>query len=94
MLREMKFDWDQWNLQKNERKHGVSPLEAESSFFDPTYCLFKDIVHSSPSEERFILYGKSLENRILMIGFTYRNEKIRIITARTASRRERDVYEK
>ena len=37
MLKQMFFDWDQWNLQKNELKHGASRLEAESSFFDSHY---------------------------------------------------------
>lgn len=93
MLREIHFDWDQWNLQKNEQKHGVSRMEAESSFFDPHYKLYKDIQHSSTKETRYILYGKSLENRTLMIGFTIRGKKIRIITARSASKKERKIYE-
>lgn len=93
MSNQVVFDWDQWNLQKNEVKHGVSRLEAESSFFDPGYCLFKDLKHSTEKEERFILFGKSLENRILMIGFTRRYHRVRIITARTASRKERGIYE-
>ena len=89
----MKFDWDQWNIQKNELKHGVSPIEAESVFFDPKYILHRDNVHSNFREERFILYGKSQEGRILMIGFTVRRGKVRIITARTASKKERKYYE-
>jgi len=93
MLREFAFDWDQWNRQKNEIKHGVSRMEAETAFFDPRYKLFEDSKHSTHSESRYILYGKSLENRVLMIGFTLRNAKIRIITARTASRKERAIYE-
>jgi len=93
MLKEMIFDWDQWNIQKNEIKHGVSSMEAESVFFDIAYKLFQDIKHSTAKESRYLLYGKSLENRVLMIGFTIRQKKIRIITARPASRKERDIYE-
>lgn len=89
----MEFEWDQWNIQKNELKHGASRLEAESSFFDPHYCLYEDLKHSTEREERFVLYDRSLENRILMIGFTRRNQKVRIITARAASRKEREIYE-
>ena len=92
-MREITFDWDQWNIQKNESKHGVSKIEAESAFFDHKYSLFKDQKHSTKSEERLILYGKSIENRILMIGFTVRLSKIRIITARPASKKERKIYE-
>ena len=93
MPKQMRFDWDQWNEQKNDIKHGVSKLEAESAFFDVNYALFKDIKHSTATEERFILYGNSLENRVLMVGFTRRGQKIRIITARPASRKERGLYE-
>lgn len=92
-MKEIVFEWDRWNLQKNEHKHGVSRIEAESSFFDPAYKLFHDETHSSPSEERFILYGRSIENRVLMVGFTVRGAKVRIITARPASRKERALYE-
>lgn len=90
----MYFDWDQWNCQKNELKHGVSQVEAESVFFNDKYCLFEDLKHSTIREKRYILIGKSLENRILMVGFTLRQKKIRIITARPASRKERSLYEK
>ena len=93
-MKAITFDWDQWNAQKNESKHGVSRMEAESAFFDPSYKLFEDRKHSAPYEQRFILYGKSLEQRILMVGFTLRQTKVRIITARSASRKERNIYEK
>lgn len=93
MLKLVVFDWDQWNVQKNELKHGVSSLEAESVFFDTDYVLCEDLVHSSVREKRYILFGKSLENRILMVGFTIRNQKIRVITARCASKKERSFYE-
>lgn len=71
----------------------MSQLEAESAFYDPAYRLFEDIKHSGSREKRHILYGKSLENRILMVGFTIRRPKIRVITARAASRKERLIYE-
>lgn len=87
------FDWDQWNVQKNESKHGVSRLEAESAFHDPQVRLFEDQRHSSRRETRYILYGRSLEARVLMVGFTRRGRMIRIITARPASRKERRIYD-
>jgi uncharacterized protein len=90
---ELKFDWDEWNQNKNESKHGVSKLEAESVFFDPRLKIFDDLKHSH-NERRLIAFGKSLENRVLMIGFTLRTQKVRIITARSASKKERQVYEK
>lgn len=88
------FDWDQWNIQKNERKHGVSRLEAESTFYDPRLRLFQDEQHSTIREPRYVLYGRSLEARVLMVGFTRRGRKIRVITARPASRKERRIYER
>ena len=92
-MREIAFDWDQWNVQKNEEKHGVSALEAESAFHDPDYKLFEDSRHSTAGEKRYVLYGRSLENRVLMVGFTLRGARIRIITARPASRKERRIHE-
>lgn len=92
-LREIQFDWDLWNVQKNEVKHGVSALEAESCFSDEHGAIYQDLKHSSLQEERYLLYAKSMEARVLMVGFTVRRGKIRIITARTASRKERKIYE-
>ena len=94
MIQFIKFDWDQWNIQKNEVKHGVSRLEAESAFYDPGYKLYQDAKHSTSGEARYILYGRSLENRVLMAGFTARGARVRVITARPASRRERQIYER
>ena len=87
------FEWNQWNIQKNELKHGVSVVEAGSAFYDNHYALFVDIKHTTVKEKRFILLGQSLENRLLMIGFTLRQEKICVITARPASTKERLLYE-
>ncbi len=92
-LKKIIFDWDQWNLQKNEVKHGVASEEAESVFMDPRHCVFKDVKHSIANEKRFVLYGWSMLQRVLMVGFTIRSGKIRIITARPASQKERSVYE-
>ena len=93
-MAEVAFDWDQWNIQKNELKHGVSRLEAESVFYDPRHRLFEDGMHSTPREARYILYGRGLENRVLLVAFTLRAKRVRMITARPASRRERRIYEK
>jgi hypothetical protein len=91
---EIAFDWDQWNIQENELKHGVSRLEAESAFYDPRYRLFEDEKHSASREPRYILYGRGLESRVLMVAFTLRAKRVGVITARPASRRERRIYEK
>lgn len=93
-MKELKFDWDQWNIQKNEAKQGVSSLEAESVFFDERLMIFEDLKHSSHQEKRLVCFGKSNENRVLMVGFTIRKSKVRIITARPASKNERTIYGK
>lgn len=86
------FDWDQWNVQKNEGKHGVSRKEAESVFEDPYACFFDDVVHSLPAEKRTIIYGESIHQRIMMVAYTLREKGIRIISARPAGRKERAIY--
>ncbi len=86
------FDWDQWNRQKNEEKHGVNAAEAESAFADPHLLVYPDMLHSA-HEKRFGMLGFSNDNRLLMVGFTRRNGKIRVITARPASRKERKLYD-
>jgi uncharacterized DUF497 family protein len=90
----LSFDWDQWNVQKNEHKHGISALEAESVFYDTDTAIFADTQHSTHTEQRWILYGRSMFNNVLMIAFRIRNKKVRVISARKASRKERNVYEK
>jgi len=92
-MNEIVFDWDQWNIQKNEIKHGISAFEAESVFYDESHKIFLDIKHSL-NEKRYILYGKSIYHKILMLAFTVRNTKVRIISARVASKKERTIYEK
>lgn len=92
-MKELSFDWDLWNIQKNETKHGVSALEAESCFYDPALRIFDDLKHSSHRESRYVAYARSVEGRVLMIGFTLRRGRVRIITARQASRKERNIYE-
>lgn len=69
-------------------------LETESCFYDLKLRIFEDLKHSTKSEKRYILYAKSLENRILMVGFMIRQSQIRVITARPASGKERKIYEK
>jgi uncharacterized DUF497 family protein len=91
---QISFDWDQWNIQKNEIKHGVSRLEAESHFYDLRLLIYPDKKHSTKAEIRYISYGRSYSDRILMCAFTIRRGKIRIISVRLASKKERDLYEK
>jgi uncharacterized DUF497 family protein len=59
---------------------------------NPHYKPYADAKHSIAGEARYILYGNSVEGRVLMVGFTLRGNRVRIITAWPASRKERAVY--
>jgi uncharacterized protein len=86
------FEWDADKAQSNERKHGVTFEEASTVFADPFASTIYDPDHSD-DEDRYLSLGLSSENRVLVVSFTDRDEKIRIISARVASRRERKQYE-
>ena len=88
------FQWDRGNELKNWIKHNVSAIEAEDIFYDNKRLLLEDSKHSSKDEKRFILVGKTQKRRMLVIAFTIREEKIRIISARDTNRKEEIIYEK
>lgn len=87
------FDWDSGNAAKNE-KHGVSPGEPEQVFFNQPLLLLEDVEHSQV-EPRFHALGRTERGRLLHITFTLRagQTKIRVISARDASKKERAIYE-
>lgn len=85
------FIWDQGNIDKN-LKHEVKNKEAEE-VFENKPSIFKDEKHSI-TEKRYGLFGQTDHRRLLSIVFTIRKDKIRIITARDMSKRERRAYDK
>jgi hypothetical protein len=89
------FEWDPRKARANAEKHGVSFDDAITIFFDNDALDGPDIQHSS-SERRFLRLGQAVDGRILIVAYTLRRsgdaEAIRIISARTASRRERAAY--
>lgn len=89
------FEWDANKAATNLRKHGVSFREAATVFADPDALDGPDLAHSA-QEARFLRLGRSLTGRVLMVAYTVRelgdDEKIRIISARRASRKERAAY--
>lgn len=89
------FEWDQGNARKSAEKHGVSQLEAEQVFLDPSLIVLADAVHSR-TEQRFQALGRTLGGRCLHVTFTLRAEgtKIRVVSARDMNRKERAAYEK
>src|SRR3972149_8847685 len=87
------FEWDPSKARKNIRIHGVSFDEASTAFKDTLSLTIYDPLHSD-KEDRFILIGNSFKNRLLVIVHTERGNKIRIISARKATKNERKQYEK
>ncbi len=88
----MDFTWDQKKAASNLSKHNVSFEEAKTVFGDPLYLDFFDPDHSQ-DEERYIIAGKSIMNRLLLVSYAERGNAIRLISAREATRRERKDYE-
>ena len=88
------FDWDSGNARKNVDKHDVSQSEAEQVFFNEPLLVVPDIKHSG-TETRVHALGRTDDGRLLHITFTLRSNgtKIRVISARDMSRRERSYYE-
>ena len=89
----LRFEWDEVKDKANQRKHGVSFAEAQSVFFDDDALEFPDPDHSA-GENRFIMLGRSLRLRVLVVCHCYRESAslIRIISARKANARERESY--
>ncbi len=89
----MKFEWDPKKAESNLEKHGVSFEEATTCFNDNSSIRVRS--DRPPfTEVRFLLIAISYQNRLLSIAFTERAGKIRIISARRASDKERNAYEK
>lgn len=88
----MEFEWDRRKAARNLRKHGVSLQEAVSVFADPDELMIDDPDHSM-TEERFVSVGHSARGRLLIVGYTERGSKIRLIFARRATMPERIDYE-
>jgi uncharacterized DUF497 family protein len=89
----IKFEWNKGNDKKNYLKHGVANSECEEVFFDNNKIILKDKLHSI-DEDRYIIFGKTKQKRILFIVFTLRKEKIRVISARDINKKEIKLYEK
>jgi uncharacterized DUF497 family protein len=85
------FEWDDGNIDKNWLKHTVSPAECEQLFFNRPLVIQGDLKHSE-LEKRFYALGQTDSKRTLFIVFTVRNNRIRVISARDMSRKEREVY--
>ena len=84
--------WDEGKHGSNQAEHEISFHEAATVFIDPLAAMIDDPDHSF-DEQRFLIVGESDAGRLLVVSYTERGGKIRIISARQATPRERRNYE-
>ena len=88
----MKIEWDPKKAKSNLKKHGVSFEEAATALNDPMAATGADPDHSI-TEDRYVTFGVSEKGRLVVASHTEKDETIRIISARKASKGERELYE-
>ncbi len=88
----LEFEWDAEKARANEQKHGVTFLEASEVFGDAQASSVRDPDHSL-AEERYLIFGVSRGGRYLVVAYTERDGRIRLISARQMTPRERRAYE-
>ena len=86
----MDYQWDPNKAKSNLKKHGVRFADAVSVFEDENAITIED---EHESENRFITIGRDILLRILVVVYTFRGHIIRLISARKATAREREIYE-
>lgn len=89
-LQNIEFEWDEHKAQINEDKHAVLFEEAAEVFLDPFYQTGDASVNE---EQRDFILGYSLSQRILLVVYVERRNRMRIISARPTTRAERKLYE-
>lgn len=88
----MIYEWDPEKAEANLRKHGVSFEEAATVFLDPVAVTYPDPDHPD-EEDREITIGHSVRQRVLFVSHSQRGDRIRLISARKATRREHKEHE-
>ena len=86
------FEWDLEKARENEQKHEVSFLEASEVFDDDHSSTVQDPDHSV-DEERYLIFGVSKQGKYMVVSYTERGDRIRLISARQMTPRERRAYE-
>jgi hypothetical protein len=89
-LQGIEFEWDENKARSNIEKHGVTFEEAAEVFFDPFYQTGDATANN---EQRDLIIGYSLAQRLLLVVYVERGRRTRIISARPATRAERKLYE-
>ena len=92
LLKSTGFEWDEGNIDKNWIRHGVSPSECEQIFLNQPLVVADDVTHSD-EEARWYALGRTDANRLLFVVFAIRKDRIRVVSARDMSLRERKVYQ-
>ena len=87
------FEWDDGNQDKNWRKHGVTDSECEQIFFNEPFIALEDVAHSR-SGRRYYALGQTDAGRLLFVVFAFRDERVRVISARDMTRRETGRYQR
>jgi uncharacterized protein len=85
------FEWDPGNWRKSELKHGVAMAEVQEVLLSNPRCQV-DTRHSD-DEQRYVALGTTNEGRRLFVSFTVRRNRVRVISARPMSRKERAIHE-
>nr|VFJ70860.1 MAG: hypothetical protein BECKFW1821C_GA0114237_10255 [Candidatus Kentron sp. FW] len=88
----MRFTWDSGKADFNFRKHGISFHEATTAFRDPLSIMGYDPDHSI-GEDRFVTFGMSNKNRLVVVSHKEEGEVIRLISCRLATKQEHQIYE-
>ena len=88
----MKFEWNNNNATENLKKHGVSFNEVSTMFSDPLAITYADPEHSI-EEYCYLTFGHSAMNQLIVVAHADRDDKIRLISAREMTQRERKDYE-
>lgn len=86
------FDWDEDKAIANLKKHKISFEEAKTVFADPFSITVNDPKHSL-DEHRFVDIGSAAKGKVLVVSYTQRGEKIRLISCRKSTKAERKIYE-
>jgi uncharacterized DUF497 family protein len=88
----LEFEWDPLKAENNRRKHEITFMEGSTAFSDP-HSLTIPSPDQSVFEHRFLHLGLSETGKLVVVSYTERSDRIRIISARHASKRERKHYE-
>lgn len=88
----MAFEWDVQKAEANFKKHGVRFSES-CTVFEDDYAITIQDDESDPHEQRFVSIGTGAKSRVLVVIYCYREDNIRIISARLANAQERQQYE-